>query len=106
MTLFWLSLAGAIVVVVVATTMAVLRGIELFRAFRSLGRETGPALAAIERSTGEIEGHLTAAARSGEALDASLRRLRRSRAELNVLLSALADARAAAGRLTAFWPAK
>ena len=69
---------------------------------RGSSRELGE----IERQTAQIEGHLAAAARSGDALQSSLARLRASRAELNVLLSALQDTRASVSRLTAFWPAK
>jgi hypothetical protein len=106
MAVVWLALALSLLAVAVSTVFAVVRGIDLLRAFRSLGRGVGRELAAIDRATGEIEGHLAAAARSGDALRVSLARLRRSRAELNVLRSALADARAAAGRLTALWPSK
>jgi hypothetical protein len=83
-----------------------LRGLELFRSFRALGGAVGPELAAIERSSAQIEGHLEAAATSGEALTTSLERLRRSRAELNVLLAAFADARSSLDRITGLWPAK
>jgi len=106
MALIWLALALSLVAVIAASVVTTLRGIELFRSFRTLGTAVGPELAKIERSSAEIEGHLAAAERSSQALAASLERLRRSRAELNVLLAAAADARASLDRLTALWPAK
>ncbi len=106
MAIIWLALAVSLLAVVVATTMAVRRALDLFRASRRLSRGVGGELAAIEQATAQIEGHLAAAARSQASLERSTARLRRSRAELNVLLSALADARASLDRVTAFWPAK
>ena len=106
MGLIWLALALSLVAVIVATVFTTLRGIEVFRSFRALGSAVGPELAAIERSSAQIEGHLQAAERSSQALSASLERLRRSRAELNVLLAAVADARASLDRITGLWPAK
>ena len=106
MALIWLALVLSLAAVIVAVVFTTLRGIELFRCFRVLGGAIGPELAAIERSSAEIDGHLQAAERSSQALAASLERLRRSRAELNVLLAAFADVRASVDRITGFWPAK
>ena len=50
--------------------------------------------------SGQIERHLALAGRERDALEASLARLRSSRARLNVLTSAIADVRAAVGRVT------
>jgi hypothetical protein len=106
MPLVWVALAVSLAAVAAATLMTTLRGIELFRAVRRLGAAVGDEVASIERRTGEIEGHLTAATRSGDALSTATARLSVSRARLNVLLTALADARAAAGRLTGVVPRK
>ena len=106
MALVWLALALSLVAVIVAVVFTTLRGIELFRISRALGSAVGPELAAIERSSAEIEGHLQAAEKSSQALTASLERLQRSRVELNVLLAAFADARASLDRITGLWPAK
>lgn len=106
MALVWLALALSVVAVIVGLVFTTLRGIELFRSVRTLGGAVGPELTRIEHSSAEIEGHLEAAARSGEALTASLERLRRSRAELNVLLEAVADAKGSLDRITGLWPAK
>ena len=106
MAFVWLALAVSVVPVVAATTLTTLRGIELFRTFRALGQGVGSEVSSIERKAGLIEGHLTAASRSGDALSAAAARLAVSRARLNVLLSALADARAAVGGLTGLVPRK
>ena len=66
----------------------------------------GSDLDRITAATDEIERHLELAAESGTKLEASLTRLRASRARLNVLISAIADVRAAVGRVTAVVPRK
>jgi hypothetical protein len=63
-------------------------------------------VARIEASSARIEEHLSRAAESGMRLDAELAQLRRSRAELNVLTSAIDDVRASVGRVTAVYPRK
>ena len=104
--LFWLLLALALVVTVAAIVYAVLKGLELYRAAKLLLREAGEELARIERSSGQVERHLQAAATSGGALSASLRRLQASRSRLAVLTSAVADVRASVGRITGVVPRK
>ena len=104
MILFWLALAVATLVSLAALMIAVRRGLALFRDFKRLSREIGDELDGIARATGEIELHLQAAATSGTALDASLTRLRASRAELAVSTAAIADVRASLDRLTSFVP--
>ena len=99
MPLFWLSLAVAILAIVTSTVYATRKGLEAFRAFKVLGRNV---TSEIER----IEQHLALAAQSGERLDAELAQLRRSRARLNVLTSAIDDVRASIGRVTAVYPRK
>ena len=94
MILFWLALAVATLVSVVALVTAIRRGLALFRDFKQLSREVGEKLDGIERASGEIELHLQKAATSGSALEASLTRLRTSRAQLAVSTAAIADVRA------------
>src|SRR5918992_5367946 len=101
--LFWLALAVFLVVPTAALVFAIRRALETWRAFKRLGGGAGAELDRIASATGEIEQHLEAAARSGEKLDASLKRLSASRTRLNVLTSALADARAS---LTGAYPRK
>ena len=83
-----------------------MRGLEAFRAFKRLGGVSASELDRIAAASGEIERHLALAAESGTQLEASLARLRSSRARLNVLTSAIADVRAAVGRITAVVPRK
>ena len=106
MPIFWLALIFALVLTVSAAVYSTLKGLEAFRAFKRLGRAMGSELDRITAATDEIERHLALAAESGTKLEASLTRLRASRARLNVLTSALADVRAAVGRITAVVPRK
>jgi len=104
--LVWLALALAVLITIAAIVYAVLKGLELFRASKRVLRETSEELAAIERSTAQIEIHLQAAAESGTALNASLTRLHTSRARLNVLTAAVDDVRASVDRITGVYPRK
>ena len=106
MPIFSLALIFALVLTVAAAIYATLKGLEAFRAFKRLGSLAGGELDRISAATSEIERHLELAAESGTRLEASLERLRASRARLNVLTSALADVRAAVGRVTAVVPRK
>ena len=104
--MFWLALTIALFLTVSSAIYATRKGLESFRAFNQLARRAGEELDRIATATGEIEGHLALAAEGGAQVEESLGRLRASRAQLNVLTSALADVRAAVGRVTAFVPHK
>ena len=106
MPLFWLSLAVAVVAVVASAVYLTLEGLEAFRAVKKLGATVTGEIERIERTSGEIERHLALAAESGTKLEAELAQLRRSRARLNVLTSALDEVRASVGRVTAVYPRK
>lgn len=106
MPIFWLALIIALVLTVASAIYVTLQGLEAFRAFKRLSRAIGGGLDRIATASGEIERHLALAAESGTQLEAALARLRSSRARLNVLTSALADVRAAVGRVTAVVPRK
>ena len=106
MPIFWLALIIALVLTVASAIYLTLQGLEAFRAFKRLGRNLGGELEKITTASGEIERHLALAAESGTQLEASLARLRSSRARLNVLTSAVADVRAAVGRVTGLVPRK
>jgi len=106
MALFWSALGIALVLTVASVIYVTLRGLEAFRAFKGLSLRLGAELDRIATASGEVERHLALAAESGTQLEASLTRLRASRARLNVLTSALADVRAAVGRVTAVYPRK
>ena len=106
MALFWTALGIALVLTVGSVIYVTLRGLEAFRAFKAFSRRLGAELDRIATASGEVERHLALAAESGTQLEASLTRLRASRARLNILTSALADVRAAVGRVTAVYPRK
>jgi hypothetical protein len=106
MSLVWLSLAVALVAVIASSVSLTLRGLEAFRAFKALGRNVSTGVERIEQASGEIEKHLALATESGTRLDAELAQLRRSRARLNVLTSAIEDVRASFGQLAAVYPRK
>jgi hypothetical protein len=106
MPLFWLSLAVAVAFITGSTLYATFRGIEAFRALRHLSRTVGGEAERIAASSADIERHLALASESGERLEASLERLRSSRARLSVLTSALGDVRASLDRVTGLVPRK
>ncbi len=106
MPLFWLALAVAIVTVVASLIYVTLKGLEAFRGAKRLGGTVTGELERIELATGEIERHLTLAAESGARLEIELEQLRRSRARLNVLMSAIDEVRDSIGRVTAVYPSK
>ena len=106
MPIFWIALIAALFLTVASAIYVTKQGLEAFRAVKRLGRGVGSELDRITTASGEIERHLALAAESGTQLEASLARLRSSRARLNVLTSALADVRAAMGRITAVVPRK
>jgi len=101
--LFWLALAVFVLAPAAALVYAVRRALETWRAFKQLGSGAGAELDRISHATAQIEGHLQAAARSGEKLEASLARLAASRRQLSVLTDAFADARTS---LTSAYPRK
>ncbi|MGH3072398.1 MAG: hypothetical protein ACRDNB_09055 [Gaiellaceae bacterium] len=106
MPLLWLSLAVAIVSVIASSIYLTLKGLEAFRAVKALGRTITGELERVEEAAAGIERHLALAAESTTRLDAELAQLRGSQAKLNVLTSAIADVRAAVGRVTGVYPRK
>jgi hypothetical protein len=106
MPLYWLALAVAVVFVIASAIYTTRKGLEAFRAVKTLGSTITIEVERIEQASGQIERHLAVAAESGARLDAELAQLRRSRARLNVLTSAIEDAKASLGRLTAVYPRK
>ena len=106
MPLFWLALAVAIVPIVASSIYLTREGLEAFRGAKRLSGAVTDEVERIERTSGEIERHLTLAAESGARLDAQLAQLRRSRAQLNVLTSAIDEVRDSIGRVTAVYPRK
>lgn len=103
---FWLALAVAVVLTIASLIYVTLNALEAFRTFKSVGRNLNAGLDRVTATTAQIERHLELAAESGSRLEVSLDRLRTSRAELNVLTSALAEVRESIDRVTAFVPHK
>jgi len=101
---FWLALAVAVVLTIASLIYVTLNALDAFRAFKAFNRSVGGAVDRLNATTAQIERHLELAAESGSQLEASLARLRTSRAQLNVLTSALSDVRDSVDRVTAFVP--
>ena len=106
MALVWITLTLFLLALIGSAAFATRLGLRLFRDFKKLNREIGLGLDRIDRSTDQIERHLSLAAENGTRLEASLVRLGASRARLNVQRAAIADARAALGRVTRLAPRK
>ena len=106
MSLVWLSLTLAVILTIASVIYLTVKGLESFRAAKQLSRRTGQGLERISAVTAEIEQRVAAAEARSARLDASLSRLRRSRAELDVLTSALADVRASADGILSLVPRK
>ena len=102
----WLALIIALALTIASAIFLTLRGLEAFRSFKRLSVVAGAELQRIEAASGEMERHLALAAESGTQLEASLARLRSSRAQLNVLTAAIAEVQAAVGRVTGVVPRK
>jgi cell shape-determining protein MreC len=106
MPLYWLALAVAAVIVLASAISTTRKGLETFRAFKAVGTTVTNEIERIERASGEVERHLTLASESASRLEAELEQLRRSRARLNVLTSAIDEVRASLDRVTAVYPRK
>src|SRR5262245_60083069 len=102
MVFVWPALAVALLGIVAGIAIAVLRGLKTWRDVKHLGSSVGERTEAIARSTAEIEVHLTRAGESSERLTAALESLRRSRAELDVLIAALRESRTTVERTMPF----
>ncbi len=104
--LIWACLAFLVLVTLVSGLFALRQGLRTWRAFKRLNGAIGEGLDSIGQRTAEIELHLQAAGASGTRLSAALEQLSGSRERLAVLTAALADVRAAVGRVTGVVPSK
>jgi hypothetical protein len=104
--LFWLALAAWLLLTLAGITFAVVRAIALWRGFKRTGALFGSELDEITRSAARIETHLERAQAAGGRLQAAAERLGRSRAQLEVLLGAVREARAAVSLLLPFAAAR
>ena len=99
-----LSFLVGLAVVIVATAFCVVRGLRLWRHAKTTGGALGEEVARFEERSARTERVLAEAETSGKELEAALERLRRSRAELQVLLGAVEKAKARTRWLRAFLP--
>jgi hypothetical protein len=97
----WIALAVLVVGLAVGITVAVYRGICLWRLAKRTGATFGAELDRISRAAAEIEEQLARAEASAARLSEASERLRVSRARLDVQLAAVRRARAQVAR--AFW---
>jgi len=98
----WPALGVAVAGVAGGIVVAFVRGLRAWRGFKALGSAVGEGLDGIAASSAEIDTHLTRAGEGSERLSAALERLRISRARLDVLLTALREARTALERAVPF----
>jgi cell shape-determining protein MreC len=102
----WSGLAVVIAAFLGGIAFVAVRGLSAYRTVKVVGGEltagVDRVLADAERVATKLEGLAQGSAR----LQAALERLRVSRARLNVLLEAIAQVRAAVGRITGVVPRK
>jgi uncharacterized protein YhaN len=90
---------------IAAIVFCVVRGMRLWGQLKTTGGALGTEVAKFEERSARTERVLAEAESSSEELQAALERLRRSRAQLEVLTGALEQARARTRWLRAFLPA-
>jgi hypothetical protein len=98
---FWLSLALVFVAVTAGIAYAVVRGLQFYRNVKRTGGEFSTRMEKISVTVASIERHLAAAEASTQRLAEANRRLQLSRAQLDVQLAAVREARAQVRRV--FW---
>ena len=106
MTLFWLSLAVAVVLPAIGMVVLFRRGLALWRDLRRVG---GAFVAALDDVGRKLEGMSAAAEGLGDVTaraEPPVDRLRVSLARLAVLRSAIRDVQDSVGRVTAVYPRK
>jgi hypothetical protein len=89
-----------------ALVFVVVRGIALWRVGKRTGSAFGDELALFEERSARTEQLLAEADRANQDLQAATERLRRSRAQLNVLLASLETAQRRTRWLRAFLPVR
>lgn len=102
----WIALGVLAFGVVGGLTVAIVRGIRLWRMAKRAGGTIGSELDRISGVAGEIEQQLGRANASATNLAAAAERLRASRARLDVQLAALREARAQLARTFWFVPGR
>jgi hypothetical protein len=105
-TLTWLSLAVFLVCLIGGLTLAGVRALAAWRAFRLLQRRVGDALADATRRLAETETRVTGVSEAIERLDEARRRLQAGLAVAALLAGATGDTRAVVGRIRGLVPRK
>jgi hypothetical protein len=100
----WIALAFYVVALVVGLAYAVIRGFVLWRRVKRASGAFNAETARISEVTAEIQVQLDRANASGERLGESAARLAVSRAQLDVQLQAIREARHAVRRVLWFLP--
>jgi hypothetical protein len=90
--------------VIAATIFCAVRGVRLWRQAKTTGSALGTEVARFEERSARTERVLAEADTASKELEAALERLRRSRAELQVLLDSVERAKARTRWLRAFLP--
>ncbi|MGH3003280.1 MAG: hypothetical protein ACRDM1_11575 [Gaiellaceae bacterium] len=95
----WIALAVFAVALAASGTVAALRGLRMWRAFRALSETAADALDSLSRGAHRAEHRAAALSDGGPGLEAATGHLRRSLAELEVLSAAAAETLASVARL-------
>ncbi len=99
MTVFWIALAIALVLPLLGAVLVTVRGISFYRTAKGTSGRLGAELAKIERTTADIDVNMRLATDAGDRLKDAAARLNVSRAQLDVQLDALREARDSLGPL-------
>ncbi len=99
----WLALVLGVAAAAGGLAFAIVRGVRLWRTFRSFMGASGRALDELGRTLEALATHEPA---DFDRATASFERLRRSRAQLNVLTNAVARVRGQASGALALYPRK
>jgi hypothetical protein len=100
----WAGLAVFLVAVLCGIAFAGLRGLALWRTFRSFERRFEAAVAALTRLVDGIEPRVARATASAERLEEARARLEESTASARILFGAFGEALALLRRVTALVP--
>ncbi len=90
---FWISLAVLLIAVVGGVAYAVARGLRLWRDVKRSSSAIGRAVERISEATLQIERHTSAAEAAAGRLHGATERLAASRAQLDLQLAAVREAR-------------
>ena len=101
---FWIALAVLLVGILGGIAYAVLRGLALWRQVKRANRTFGAETARIAEASAEIQEHLDRASASSALLTEAAARLAVSRANLDVQLEAIREARQTVRRVLWFVP--